>query len=231
MNVSIITSTWNKEECLPNTLTSVTWQKTNHNLEWCIVDDGSIIDPHPLLVKYCGNILLRYKRLPHVGFKFAQFNALDLISPNTEAIILQSCDTLYASPNLIQDMIDSLKPGIAVLPNVRSIPVQPDLFCHPEKLEYYLSDDRLKDDWTHVYPDDFLSTGEPLFFQGNNANLDNWLFFLGAILLDDLLNRTCWKSDCSDVIVSNSMHESGMQVQYIDGMGIHQRHAYVNPYL
>lgn len=218
MKVSIVTSIFNKRECLANTVASIAWQQTNHQIELCFVDDHSDLDPCALLLKHCGKLHLRYKRLPeNVGDRKSQCYAYDLFSPDTEAVILQSCDTIYGTPNLIQDLVDNLEPGVATMPEVRNLPVDPLLYQNPDRLSYYLSDEPLKN-----YPE----TGHPVYYSGlKQPDPENrWYFFLGAILKKDL-DRTCLRENCWDVAIHESMKAAGLRVKYITGIGIHQKHA------
>jgi len=218
MRVAIVTATYNKLGCLANTISSITWQETNHDIELCIVDDCSDIDPFYCISKHCGSIPLRYKRLSqNVGDRKSQTYAPDLFSPGIQAVILQSCDTVYGTPDLIQDLVDNLEPGVATMPEVRNLPVQEDLHLHPELLSYYLSDERLVG-----YPE----RGHPVFYSGpRQPDPENrWYFFLGAILLEDL-NKTCFRENNWDVAIHDSMKVAGLTVKYISGIGIHQKHV------
>lgn len=218
MKVSIVTAIHNKRECLANTISSIAWQRTNHSIELCIIDDCSDEDPYDLISKSRGDFLpLKYKRLPHnVGDRKSQTYAPDLFSSDTEAVILQSCDTIYGTPGLIQDLIDNLEPGVATMPEVRNLDVSPDLYLTPNMLSYYISDERLRG---------FPERGHPVFYSGpRQPDPENrWYFFLGAILLEDL-NKTCFRESNWDVAIHDSMKAAGLTVKYISGIGIHQRH-------
>jgi hypothetical protein len=228
MKVSILMATYNKFDCLPNTLVSLREQHTRHEIELCVVDDCSWLDPFPIFQKFCTTFPLKYRRLPaNVGYKHSLSYTLPLISLDTEAVILQSCDTMYGSQDLLQTLVDELKPGFCVMPETRNLPVSTDLFQYPDLLPRYL-EDKVIDEMQY-----FGEWGDPnsdfQFYSGpRQPDPDNrWYFFIGAILLSDL-RKTHFHEICYDAAFHLDLKSIGQKMIYIPKIAIHQKHRRLN---
>jgi glycosyltransferase involved in cell wall biosynthesis len=211
---AVFMATYNKNKCLPNTLHSLSVQKTRYPLEVCIIDDCSDEDPLPIIKEHL-TLPYKYHRLDkHVGFKKSQNLCLRIASSDVDAVIMQSCDVISASPNVIDLILDNLAPTVATMPEVVNAYVPPSLYTNFEEgIQHYLTTD-------------FTGTSEHVYYAGPRQPAPDrrWYFFHGAMLLDDLL-RTCYLDNCFDVALSNSMHELGYRVKYVDALAVHQRHT------
>ncbi len=226
MKVSILMATFNKFDCLPNTIVSITNQLTTHELQLVVVDDVSLACPYGIFNSLRGTIPLAFLPLNHhVGFKRSL--SMGYAHLNSDAVIIMSCDTMFGDRDLLQTLIDSLEPGVCTMPEVRNLPVSPDLYQFPELIPRYLNEDLIQ---MTKYPGDF---GEPSvdfqFYAGPRQPDPNnrWYFFLGAILKKDL-DRTTFSEVCYDVAFHNSLKSIGMKMNYIPKVAIHQTHRRLN---
>jgi glycosyltransferase involved in cell wall biosynthesis len=199
-------------------LYSIAQQQTTFHLEICIVDDASDIDPEPIIEKSLKGLDWSYMRLEkHVGFKHSQSYCLNLISDDTDAVILQSADVIHSSPYSIQTLCDSLDEKTIVLAEVRNLEVSPVLHASFEKnVRFYLTDDAVKNP----------EPGVQIYYSGTKQPDPDkrWYYFLGAILKNDLLS-TSYKDNCFDVEFSKELHKLGFKAVQLDNViGIHQRH-------
>lgn len=215
---SIFLATYNKGLCLYNTLKSIALQETTFPFEVCIVDDHSDIDPKPIIEELLEPVSYTYMRLKeHVGFKHSQSICLDLMSKDSDAIVLQSCDVIHSSKDTVQRLCSPLTSGTFTMAEVRNIQVVPYL--------HSIFEDRIGEYLTQEAMDE-QPPGTQIYYSGTKQPnpRKRWYFFLGAILKEDLL-RTTYRNNCYDVELSNELHRLGFNVLYLDDVvGIHQRH-------
>jgi glycosyltransferase involved in cell wall biosynthesis len=231
INIGIFIAIHNKTSCLPNTFESINRQRTRDNVTVYIVDDGSD-DPGEIV-----DVINNHLRVPYflmtlsknIGFAKSQSKCLDLVDSSVNVIILQSCDVLYGDDYLLQRMVDELRPGMAVMPEVRNVAVPPDLWKDWD-IAYYLQEERLYETLRAINKDPKQpNMGEyglqhTIFAGPRQPAPDRRLyFFLGAILREDL-DRTCFATTCGDVALAKSMISKGIQVKYVEGIGLHQKH-------
>jgi hypothetical protein len=149
----------------------------------------------------------------------------------SKAIVLQSADVLYAADDVLEKLVRGLEPMGATMAEVRNIVVPEDLWKHWDDMPYYLEEERLQETLRAInsdptYPEMGKYDLRNTIFSGMRqpSPVRRWYFFLGAILKEDLL-KTCFKDNCFDVAVSQSMHGIGMKVKYLDhAIGLHQKH-------
>ena len=243
MKASILLATYNKNDCLPNTLYSIARQKVSFPFEVCIVDDISIVDPEPIVRKffymegeslpsdeswhegyepfdkYWGAGYAKYQRLDkHVGGQFSQSLCCNMMDEDSDIVIIQSCDVMYLQDNTIQHLCDAVRPGYFTMAIVKNIAVKPNLYeDYDEEIEPILAN------W-----DQISITANPTqginIYSGKDRPGGDWLFFLGAMTKEDLL-KIDFDYRCCDVVVQQKIKERGMQPIFLDDIkAVHQKH-------
>jgi len=220
MKVSVIMATWNKHKYLPNSLYSLSRQKTSFPFEICILDDHSNIDPEPIVKQFLPGV--KYKRLDeHSGFMFSQGKCLSLTSPDSDVILIQSDDIIYTQDNSIELICNSVKPKNISLAEVVDMPVPYDLL---ENFDNNIKSILSKwDSYKRVESIDIDGIPYNLNPLYSGRNYPSWLFFLGAISRKDLEFLEFAKINC-DAIIGPKMKQNGFVVNYPPVKAIHQRH-------
>ena len=215
-------ATYNKNECLSNTLYSLARQKTTFPVEVCIVDDVSVQDPVNIIKKFIPSC--KYKRLDkYAGVYWSIGKCLDLVSDDTDVIVLQSCDVIYTQDNIIETLCRSVAPKVFTMPEVRDLEVNPNMYKNFDKeLKQLVSGKALRYRMEHGPWHIFYSGSK----QPDPAT--RWYFFLGAIRKDDLLS-TNFKNNAFDKKIAKEMKEKRFSPRYLDSLiGIHQKHKAMN---
>lgn len=209
MKASILIATYSKPECLPNTLYSISRQKTIYPFEVCIVDDISDVDPEPVVRKYLPGA--KYKRLEsHVGGQFSQSKCFDIMSPDVDMVVMQSCDVMCIDDEVFDRMFGVVGRGVFVMPEVRNTFIPPG-FCnqwdknHPSAVRVFE-----EAEGTNIY-------------QGTKRPSGDWLIFLGAMMLEDA-RRIGLHNRCCDIAIQQRIKEVGLEPKFIDVRAIHQKH-------
>jgi glycosyltransferase involved in cell wall biosynthesis len=231
VKASIFIATHNKMSALANTLYSINRQKTTFPFEVCVVDDASDEWPYTLIVDMLPDIPLKFVRLnQNMGCGKSQIECLSIMAPNSNVIVLQSADVMYAGDDVLEKLVRNLEPMVATMAEVRNVEVPERLWADYDKLGYYLDDQRLHETLDYINKDPKqpergkYSLLHTVFSGPRQPDPDRrWYFFLGAIRKEDLL-KTCFRDSCFDVDLSASLHRVGIKVKYVDAVGIHQKH-------
>ncbi len=210
MKVSLLMSTYNKNDVLPNTLYSISRQKTTFPLEVCIVDDCSTVDPEPIIKGFLPDA--KYRRLSeHIG-PFDRNQCLDLMSPDTDVVILQSCDVIHAQPFAVEELCKHVGDKTITLAEVIDIPVDVLLF---QNFDFEVQ--QILGNWeSYIYS---------LTMHVGRGRSNQWLFFLGAIRKTDLESIGYEDNSC-DAVLHQTMRRHNFHppnlLAYV--RGIHQCH-------
>uniref|UniRef100_A0A6M3XEL3 Putative glycosyltransferase n=1 Tax=viral metagenome TaxID=1070528 RepID=A0A6M3XEL3_9ZZZZ len=229
MKVSILMTTYNKNEMLPNVLYSIIRQNPPFPYEICIIDDCSDIDPEPIIRKFAPNTI--YKRLEkHVGFMYAGNNYLDLISKNTDVVVLQSCDVIHVQNNTIEELCKFVREKTISLAEVIDIPININLYQN-----FDIEIKEILSNWNKYITTIAQKANRersntqidkieyPLWTKYSGKNYPGWLFFLGAIKREDLEKIEYDKNSC-DAVIAPKMKSLNFKAEYPEVKGIHQRH-------
>lgn len=210
-------ATHNKEKCLPNVLTSISRQVTSFPFEVCIVDDYSRVDPEPIIREYLSpNIELKYKRLTrNLGGRFSKNLCLDMMDPEANVAVVTSSDVIYCQPNMLEELCLNVSEGIFTMPEILDLELPKEVHesfnRHMEKILKLWN--RGKYEKATVY-------------SGSRREAGEWVFFLGAIAVNDLIKLGYRKNSC-DRIMNEKMRELGMKPKFLDHMkAIHQYHEW-----
>jgi len=216
MKVSIITSTYNKNDLLPNVFKSIIVQNPPFDIEVCIVDDCSDISPEPIIKKFFSdlnkkNITYKFLRLEKKSpdFQKAKGLSLQMSSDESEIVILQSCDVIHG-PNAITELVKYVgKKEISFAP-VSSLLVDKQLYKNFSVGMKTILKRFNKVKGKHKY------TG---------ASIPGaWLMFLGAARKEDLIKLGYVERNC-DAIISPLMKQKGFKANLLTNLkGIHQHH-------
>jgi glycosyltransferase involved in cell wall biosynthesis len=207
VKVAVSMATYNKDECLENVLYSLKRQEKNFPFDLCIIDDHSDIDPEPLIGKYFPSVI--YKRnKERQGFDVVFGRALELISDNTDIVILQSADVVHIEDYLIEDLIDNVDDKIISMPAVKNGDFPTNAY---KNFEGEIS--KLKERW-EISP--------PLF---RCSPVYRWYFFLGAIRKIDAEELGLFGKPLCDVVLADALSEKGFKRRWLGHLtGIHSNH-------
>ena len=222
MKVSIIIATWNKNKYLPNALYSLSRQKTSFPLEVCILDDHSDVDPEPIIRQFLPDVT--YKRLDkNVGFMFSQGKCLELASPDSDVILIQSDDIIHTQENSVELLCNAVVHRGPSLAEVVDISVPVDLF---EDFDNGVKP--ILSNWGRYIKQEVMD------IDGINYNIStrysgkgtgSSLFFCGAMSREDLEFLEFTKINC-DAIIGPKLKDkrNNFVINYPPVRAIHQRH-------
>ena len=217
MKVAVLLATFNKNDCLPNTLWSLSRQKTSFPVEVCIVDDCSDIDPKLIIEQFLPGA--KYKRLDkHVGTQFSQSRCLDMVSSDTDVVVIQSADVMCIQDDVLERLckgLDGYADGYFSMAQVRNISVPPDYWRAPED-----GFERLRAMYGAVQGTNIYS--------GSRRPSGDWLLFLGAMTKADAY-KINFDYRCCDIVVQHRLKEEGVQPIFADYLwAIHQHHPWTH---
>lgn len=232
MKASILIATHNKANVLPNTLYSISRQVSDYDYEVCIVDDCSINPPENSDIKKFLTGQYKYLRLSeNVGCSRSQCECMKIMDESSEIVVLQSAEIVWGNDTILQELCQNVEPGVFTMVEVRNVKVPVDLWTHWEDIDYFLHEDRLYETLKMINSDPRqpemgkYSLKHTIFSGPRQPDPGRrWYFFLGAILKEDLMKTCFTRGDCFDVHLSNDLHRLGMQVKYVPGIAIHQKH-------
>lgn len=214
MKASILMSHFNKNECLPNTLHSISKQKASFPFEVCIVDDGSKVDPGPVIKKFLP--YAKYQRYDHIGFeKILSKGFTTLIDPQSEIVIIQSCDIVYTQPFIVEELCKNLKPHSIAMAEVKCLPIKLDMYKNFDvEINNYLTN------WNNIKGAYYSGSKRP-----PNKGYIDYIFFLAAMFKKDLYKYVRYDvCDCDCVVNYNIKYHKIIPI-FLDNLkGIHQLH-------
>lgn len=224
MKVAVLLATYNKQACLPNTLKSISAQETDHEIQVVVVDDGSLIDPKPIVDQfYPGAVYKRFK--DRISFVFSQGHGMQLMDTDTDVVVIQSCDVMYMTPKVIDALVSRVAPDVFTLAHVRNVPVDGIECFGPEPVDGRWrfntpGMNELFNRWN-------LTTGTNIY-SGSLRPSGDWLFFLGAIRMDDAFRIGFHQNGC-DVVVQHRLKELKFRPVFMDDVpATHQHHPWAH---
>ena len=207
-NVTIAMALHNKEDALANVLLSIKKQKTDHDYNFCFLDDMSTSDPRPTISTFFPSEQVTYKRAPTGGFQFIPRLMANMIPEETEYVFYQSSDIIWFDPELMDKMIKEVEAKRCVaVPQIFNFEVESQLWKNPSTFYQNLLENS-KD--PHRYGDKKKSH----------------YLYLSAMRKDDFMTLTevsNKKSFACDIILRNKINEE-ITFEYLSSMAIHQRH-------
>lgn len=214
MKVSVFITTYNKNSILPNTLYSISRQKTTFPLEVCIVDDHSAVDPKPIIDEYLPSA--KYLRLPkNEGFLHSKVHCFDLISSDTDIIIIHHVDVVLLQEFAYEEIVKYISSNNAVFTEVRSF--QLAVCMHRN---YDIITKQLLSNW------DTKPASSYTVCTGANCPAV-WLFYLGGILRKDL-EKLDYRDRSCDAALAPKMRKLGFDAKILSYIqSVHQLHPKV----
>jgi glycosyltransferase involved in cell wall biosynthesis len=206
MKATIYMATYNKNECLSNTLYSIARQKVPFPYEVCVIDDHSEVDPEPIIRKFIPDA--KYKRFNRQqGFDVVTMHALSLASDDSDILIMQSSDVIHGNDNTIQQLCEGVSNRTCCMAAVHN--TNPPLDMHKD-FDNHLP--TVLKQWDKGKPRSGPGGG-PLYF------------FLGAMRREDYERLGCVKAPHCDNILRNEIVRHRYGVHYPPGLkGFHQDH-------
>jgi len=207
--ISLFLCIYEKDDLLPNVLYSIARQKVPFELEVCVAVDGDSYDPEPLIKEYLPDAkFFRYERC---GAQAINARCLDVISPDSDIIIFQSCDVIHCYDNTIEELCMGVGEKIMCSAEVRDMKVNPYLYKDYENGINEL----MKDSWnTGKVKAGIVPKRRRAFF-----------WFLAAIRRKDFESLNLSKEGWCDGIVTPRLIDMGFDSYFPPGIkGIHQSH-------
>jgi glycosyltransferase involved in cell wall biosynthesis len=218
VEASLIIANFNREEQLVNTLAALATEVVFPELEVIVVDDYSKNDPQPVVEKILKDIGCNFKycRFPeNVGGRKARSLATALMEPSAKMILTLAADVIVISPGIIRKMLDTVAPGVLVMPEVKSIPVPIDIY---RSIELYK--DRLLESWE-------MYDGGPKIYQGPSRPDKKFYLFCAAALKEDLFHCGYENLSC-DFWFDAQIRKNGLKPKFMEDLkAIHQMHRFV----
>ena len=207
--VAICMQTYNKNDILPNVFYSIARQKPPFPYTVCLTDDGSDIDPEPLLKEFFPNNY-KFKRIvekgpsgPDVPFG----KTLDIVPPDVDIVILQSADVLHVEDFTIEDLVDNVDKKVPAFAQVSNAEVPNNMYQ-----DFGKGIKNIFEAWKIVPA--MRRTG---YDKG-------YYFFLGAILKEDTKTLGFGQPLC-DVQLQQRLWEQKFRINFLEDLkGIHAIH-------
>lgn len=224
--ISVFMATCNKNEALRNTLYALSIQEVSELWEVCIVDDGSEVDPVDIIKEMLPTA--KYLRLEQpVGFIYSHARCFDLMSPDTDKIVLMSCDVICSAKDSIEQLCKRVSSKNVVISEVVDVEVSPLMFTHYSRdiLDIMTEWEVLRSvRYNLVLGGSTYSCSAQYSGYANHA-----LFFLGAITRNDL-ETTGFRNGGCDVMLNEMVKRTGCRINIAhDIRGVHQRHPKTTP--
>lgn len=206
MKASLLLTHYNKNNCLPNTLYSISRQKTTFPLDICFLDDHSDTDPKSIVDEFLPNA--KYHRLrKNSGTQFSHKFCMDMMSKDTDVVIILSVDVIIAQSNAIELLCRKLKPQRVIFAEVRNTIVSDKLY-----LDFNTNiENVLTYQWTGAV------------YSGLQRQ-QHWYMFFSAAYLKDLKTVKYTENNC-DVVIDAQFRKHNIRPIYVPTVfGIHQQH-------
>ena len=238
IKASVMVTTYNKNKELPNVFHSLSLQKTDFEYEVCVLDDCSLVDPKSLYDRYLQVEHKKYSRLlHHIGNRGVRSNfkahsdftssyghTLLMVAEEVEVVVDVSADVLWAQKDILQKLVDSMRPMEIQLCRVVNMPIDPKLHENWEEgIKQIL--ETVHDPKTCRFGD-YQGIGRGPF--GKDGKNHQWYPFLIPFYKVDCLdpNKIHYLNDNRDTSLSGVLHVRGYSASYRrDIIGIHQAHA------
>jgi len=204
MKAAIYMATYNKNDCLSNTLYSIARQKVPFPYEVCIIDDHSDIDPEPIIKKIIPDA--KYKRFSsQQGFDVVTKHVLDLVSDDVDIMIMQSSDVMHYGLDTIERLCTGVSKKIICMATVRNTDPSHDAY---KNFEVQLP--KIFDQYNH---------GAFRSAPGKNY------FFLGSIRREDYESLGCVTKPYCDIMLERDLAAGKFKFSHPEGIvGFHQAH-------
>jgi len=209
MKASIFLRIYNKGNDLPNVIHSIARQDPPFDWDVCAAMDGPQEEAEELLVSLLPNInISRYER--SLSMKMNS-RCLDVVSPDSDIIIIQSSDVIHCDMDTIEQLCKGVVKRRVCSAEVKEIRTDPNLYKSFESNMNEL----LKDQWE----DAKVKAGYVA-----NKERRKYFPFLMAIRREDFeylgLRGSIW---CDNIITSRLMR-MGFESYFPGVKGIHQEH-------
>lgn len=220
MKAAILLALHNKNESLPNVLTSIEMQRSRFPFEVCIIDDCSVISPKPIIDTLCPEA--KFHRLKkNLGFRNAKNECLKLVSDDVNTLVLMNADVMFLQEQDLQNLCERVSRKKVCFAEVANVKVDPDAYKNFEHARR-----GILEMWTDLLNGPQGSArNNTNVFQVGRMNRRAWLFFLGAISRDDLESIEYRENSC-DAVLAPKMKKAGFSAEILAYVkACHQKHA------
>jgi len=171
--ISIITTTYNKNDVLRNTLVGLSKQNIPFPYEICIVDDGSQINPEGIIREYIPDSILKFKRLErNIGPINAKSEAYKMASAESNILVTMPIDLILLDSDCIEKICNGVGEKIFTIGEVRTLEIDVNMYKNwDSELKKLKSIFNTLDVYNHVY----CGSEKPT----------RWYIFLGAFRRED----------------------------------------------
>jgi len=221
MKAAIIFAIYNKpERVIRNTLYALSRQIVPFEVEICIVDDCSEINPHEIVYEYIPNA--HYKRLERrLGSRDAKVEALKMVSDDVDTIVITGSDVIMLNTNTIDYLCEHVEDRRVIFAEVYNDEVKDSLNDSNigEFRKHY------NNQWDELYrKGGRFHAKDYHIYTGRNTE-GSWLFYLGAITKQNIMDIGYMENSC-DAVIAPKMKEMEYEAEILTYVkGVHQRHV------
>jgi len=212
MKPSFILTTHDKNQLLPNVLTSIAKQKTSFKFEVCILDDASKESPEEIVDEFLPsteNMIVKFYRAEkNIGGRSSVGVAYRTMSdPGSDIFITMSADIILLQPFIIEELCKNVKSKLISSATIINSPVDPKFYENfNQNAKHCLKG------WTKYTK----------FYSGPNRP-GNWLF-CSALTTQDFIDLHFDTYTC-DRQRQFTLKENHISMKHLDYLkGIHQSH-------
>jgi len=215
MKAAILLCSYEKNDCLPNTLNGIAMQSTTFPCQTILIDDCSPEDPEPIVCEFLP--YTKYIRLPErTGGRLTRAKYFEHIDDDVDILVMLSADVVMLQPNIIDELVRGVGERVFTMAQVKNHYVLPN--SH-NTWDFFRQ--QMLDMWD-VIP------GGTKIYSGSQRPDGRWYFFCGAIRKQDALDLGIHETGCCDAIVDKRMREGGFKPIFMDHLkAIHQTHPWV----
>ena len=151
--ISIITSLYNKNDSLRNTLTGLMKQKISVPYEICIVDDGSDVNPESIVRECIPDNILKFKRFEkNIGPVKATTEAYKMASKESDILVTMSGDVIILDTDGIEKLCMGVDEGVFTIGEIKTLEINFNMYdnwnSEVKRLKGIFDD---LDTYNHVY--------------------------------------------------------------------------------
>jgi glycosyltransferase involved in cell wall biosynthesis len=215
MKTAILLCAFEKNDCLPNTLTGIAKQNTSFPVQTILVDDCSPVDPEPIAREYLPDI--RCVRLDNrSGGRLTRMKYFEYIDEDVDTLVFLSADVVMLQDNIVETLCNGIGPRLFTMAQVKNHYVLPN-----SHQNWGFFKNQMLDMW------DVLPGGGKIY-SGRERPDGKWYFFCAAIRKKDALALEMDKMVCCDAVLDKKLRGQQFTVRYCDELkAIHQAHQWV----
>ncbi len=230
IRASVLVTSYNKNDVLPNVFHSISRQRTDFEFEVCFLDDCSLVDPRSIydehlrvehkkgvrLHQHIGNRGNQHCFPRHPEFTSSYGMTFQMADEQSEVIVVQSADVVWTQDDILQKFVDGMEENHIQICCVKNLQVDLDLWQDFETRVRPLIERSPKDC-------SYQGTCRgPLSPEGRTQE---WYDFLMPFYRKDMVGRLQYVYDNRDTTLNAHLQKHYTPDFRDDIVGIHQAHS------